>query len=84
MRASTDHLALSLSDRLRQLAVSDTAPGRAPGFGESAAPFDAQSRDTQRFNESVRLARTFAAIEDTEDRHLLLEIAERLAAKVPG
>ncbi len=60
--------------------------GTQDGFSEAPAAFAlggdvSASRDTRRFQESVRLARTFAAIEPPEDRLVVIEFAERLAAK---
>ena len=82
MASNTDSSKGKLTERLR---AASTA-GPQAGFSEAAAAFapaedTTASRDTRRFQESVRLARTFAAIESPEDRHLLIEFAERLAAK---
>ena len=84
MASKSDVSKGKLTERLR---AASTA-GPQAGFSEAPAAFApagdvSVSRDTRRFQESVRLARTFAAIESPVDRHLLIEFAERLAAK-PG
>ncbi len=80
MAANMQTLPATLLSRLRELGMDAVAPGfNAPGFNESGTAFETTSRDVQRFTEGVRLARSFAAIEGSEDRQLLLEIAARLA-----
>jgi hypothetical protein len=77
MPLTPDDLADKLRQRLRGL-----QPLIVPvqnGFAEAPSSFAGISQDDQRFTESVRLARTFAAIAQPEDRQLLLEIAELIA-----
>ncbi|PPC86400.1 MAG: hypothetical protein CTY31_07550 [Hyphomicrobium sp.] len=52
---------------------------RSDGFAEAQAPFSSISQDERRFGESVQLMRAFAAIENADDRRLLLTAAALLA-----
>ena len=77
MPLTADDLADKLRERLRGL--RPLSPMDQNGFAEASSPFAGVSQDDLRFSESVRLARTFAAIAQPEDRQLLLEIAELIA-----
>lgn len=49
------------------------------GFAEAQTPFSTTTQDERRFDESVQLMRAFAAIENLDDRRLLLAAAHLLA-----
>ncbi len=77
MPLTPDDLADKLRERLRGL--QPPSPPGLNGFAEAPTAFAGVSQDDQRFAESIRLARTFAAIEQPDDRQLLLEIADLIA-----
>lgn len=60
-------------------AVRSGIDARSDGFAEAQAPFSSISHDERRFSESVQLMRAFAAIENADDRRLLLTAAALLA-----
>jgi hypothetical protein len=68
--------ALSGAHEAALRSVMDT---RSDGFDEAQAPFSSISHDERRFSESVQLMRAFAAIENPDDRRLLLTAAALLA-----
>lgn len=49
------------------------------GFAEAQTPFSNTTQDERRFDESVQLMRAFAAIENLDDRRLLLAAAHLLS-----
>lgn len=67
--------------------VTDTSSemnaSTAPGFSDAQATFVGiqTSQDESRFHESVRLARNFSAIDNVDDRRLVLALTDLLSRR---
>lgn len=54
------------------------------GLAEQSAAFQASREGTGRFEQSVRLQRFFALIDDNEQRQAVIRLAEALALSTPS